>query len=559
MISQYSGGPIQTSSVVVYCTMRSILWLMLLGVGAQIRPPAPAASSSARASIQGVVIRAGAAAGANVFVELKPGNVSVTTRADGAFSFRNLGPGRYTISITRDGFIPQDDPRRGLTFSGLTLNLTEGETLKDLVLPMSPAPVISGQVFDPHGEPLAAALVQAYMRQYTPYGPRVKIVKKTLTNDMGQFRLFGLNFGEYAVSAGYSERDRASAIGSVRLSSNVSNPDDGYATVFYGGTANMSEARLVHLAPGLDAGNLNIHLSERPRWKLRGRVVPNIAGSNIVFAPKGSNLVDANYFVRPNANGQFEIRGVSPGSYVLTAMAEGLSSDVLPISVANNDVEGLTLSMASTIDIPGRVVLEGRSTSNFSGMRVNVVRSSVEVHQTLQSPVRADGTFALAGIGPGEYDILVERLPPGAYVKSINLGGLNALAGQVRFIPFQPLQIVLGLDAGTVGGRVTTASDPAAGAQVVLIPDSRLRRRTDRYIAAFTDAAGNFQLSAIPPGRYTAYAFEQIEPGMYYAFAYSAEVNTRFADRGIPVNVGEKTTTIELKAIPAIETAGGLR
>jgi len=37
--------------------------------------------------------------------------------------------------------------------------MVAGQTLKDVTLPMIPAPVITGKVFDPHRAPLAAALV----------------------------------------------------------------------------------------------------------------------------------------------------------------------------------------------------------------------------------------------------------------------------------------------------------------------------------------------------------------------------------------------------------------
>src|SRR6267142_1428731 len=265
--------------------MFPILWLALSLAGLQVRPaPRPDAAPS-RASIQGVVVRAGAIAApqqlADARVELKPGNLSVFTGADGAFTFRNLAPGRYTISVTHDGFVPQEDRRRGLTVSGLSVTLAADQTLKDIVLPMIPAPVITGNVFDPHGEPLAAALVRAYLRQYTPYGTQLKIVRTAMTNDMGEFRLFGLNFGEYFVSAGYSDRDRGTAIGRAQLSANVSKADDGYATIFYDGSEDISRAQAAHLAPGSDPGTLNIYLRTSARFKIRGQVLPMMNGANI--------------------------------------------------------------------------------------------------------------------------------------------------------------------------------------------------------------------------------------------------------------------------------------
>src|SRR5438874_1855329 len=134
--------------------MRRVFWLSLWLAGFQVRPaPRPDAGPSP-ASIQGTVVRAGAAAVAarrelpDARVELKPGNLSVFTDADGIFTFRNVAPGRYTISVTRDGFIPQEDRRHGLTVSGRSVTVSAGQTLKDILLPMIPAPLIAGRVFD---------------------------------------------------------------------------------------------------------------------------------------------------------------------------------------------------------------------------------------------------------------------------------------------------------------------------------------------------------------------------------------------------------------------------
>src|SRR5688572_405542 len=193
------------------------LWL----AGSQARPPARPTGS-----IEGVVVRAGAVASgqpalAEARVELRPGNLAVFTNERGGFIFRNLAPGRYTITVARDGYMPQEDRLRGITLSGLGVTLSDGQALKDISLPMIAAPVLSGRVFDPFGEPLAGALVQAYARQYTPLGARLRIVRKGMTNDLGEFRLFGLNFGDYVVSAGYGDRDRAAALGGTQLSANV--------------------------------------------------------------------------------------------------------------------------------------------------------------------------------------------------------------------------------------------------------------------------------------------------------------------------------------------------
>ena len=546
--------------------MFPIFWLALLA-GLQFQPaPRPDAGAS-RASIEGVVVRAGAAAGqqqvADARVELKPGNLSVFTRADGAFTFRNLAPGRYTISATHDGFIPQEDRRRGLSVSGLSVTVAAGQTLKDIVLPMIPAPVIAGGVFDPYGAPVPAALVRAYLRRYTPYGTQLHIVKSGMTNDMGEFRLFGLNFGEYFVSAGFGDRERAAAVGRVQLSANVSRADDGYATIFYDGAEDISWARAVHLAPGSGPSTLNIYFRNPARFKISGQVLPRTAGTKIVLAPKGGDLIESEYFIQPDATGAFQIHGVSPGSYLLLATAADgdMSSDVIAVNVTDSDIDGMRVVLQETMSISGRVVSERYPGQGISALHVKLTRSTTEFDQKIDARTDPDGSFTLERVFPfAEYDIAVEPLPPGTYVKNIFSPGRTIFTGKSTLVPLQPLQIRLAMAMDSLEVHVTKGSDPAAGTQVVLVPEAMLRRRRDRYITGFTSESGDLRLTAVPPGEYTAYAFEQVEPGAYYVFAYNPAAENRFRDRAVSLTVGENgPKVIQLHVIPAEETAGGLQ
>jgi hypothetical protein len=427
---------------------------------------------------------------------------------------------------------------------------------------MTSAPVITGKVLDPQGDPLAAALVRAYHRQYTPYGTKLKIVKKGMTNDFGEFRLYGVNFGEYFVSAGYGDRDRSAAIGKTQLSENVSKADDGFATVFYDGAEDISRAQAARLAPGSETAPLNIYLRDPARFKIRGQVLPPTPGTKIALAPKGSDLTDADYFIEPNAGGSFEIRGVSPGSYLLVAMTEDNlnESEVVSINVTDSDIDGVRLALATTVSVSGAVVWEGSPRAGLAGMHVRLVRSAPEFDQTINTGLVADGTFTFEHVSPfAEYDIDVGPLPAGVYVKSISGGGRDFLRGISRLVPFSLLQIVLASAADGLDVQVTRGNEPAAGAQVVLIPGFPFRRRPDRYVTGYTDELGNLHLTAVPPGTYTAYAFEQTEPNAYYALGYSALAVQRFGTRSIPVTMDSGAKAIQLKVIPAEETAGGFQ
>jgi hypothetical protein len=166
-----------------------------------------------------------------------------------------------------------------------------GQAVKNVTISMVPAPAISGVVYDPFGDPLAAAVVQAYARRYTPHGPQLQALRKTLTNDLGEFRLFWLNFGEYVLGASYGDRALASALGMVRLSANVPKPDDGYVPVYYSDAMQPPQGQTIRLAPGSDTGNLTFNLHDFSRFRIRGRIIPSMPNSSIAFVPKGTDLV----------------------------------------------------------------------------------------------------------------------------------------------------------------------------------------------------------------------------------------------------------------------------
>jgi len=89
--------------------------------------------------------------------------------------------------------------------------------------------------------------------------------------------------------------------------------------------------------------------------------------------------------------------------------------------------------------------------------------------------------------------------------------------------------------AGTLGGQVVDyKGGSVVGAKIVLVPtDPVLRQRKDRYGFSYSDASGAFLVQGVPPGSYTAFAFEQIEPDIYF----DPEFNDRVSRQGMPVEV----------------------
>jgi hypothetical protein len=137
-----------------------------------------------------------------------------------------------------------------------------------------------------------------------------------------------------------------------------------------------------------------------------------------------------------------------------------------------------------------------------------------------------------------------------AYVKSIRLGNADVLNGGLHLDrqPDAPLEILIGTTPGTLEGVVVNDSRvPVPNVTVALVPDAARRARFDLYRSATSDAAGRFRIADVPPGDYTALAFDGIESGEWQ----SAEFVAPYEGRGKPVRVVDGApATVELIALP---------
>jgi hypothetical protein len=197
---------------------------------------------------------------ANEPVGLWPLGTVVRTGADGRFTFTGIPAGNYTLIVIHD-------PIK----AAVSVRLPAGQGVEGVLVVVNPAPAITGTVFDPFGHRLASARVDAFRMAYRPTGPHVRLIKSAMSDDMGAFRLFRLPPGGYYVSASYSERDQKSGGESYRWSPNVSNADDGFPTLYFGGGYNATQSARIDLGQGDNPGT-NVYYKEGPRYSVSGRM-----------------------------------------------------------------------------------------------------------------------------------------------------------------------------------------------------------------------------------------------------------------------------------------------
>ena len=141
--------------------------------------------------------------------------------------------------------------------------------------------------------------------------------------------------------------------------------------------------------------------------------------------------------------------------------------------------------------------------------------------------------------------------PPGGnyYMKSAH--SLNALETGIAVFAGQQvrnLDFVLTSGGAHVDGTVEQDQLPAAGVQVVLVPDGARRAQPSYFRSTLTDNQGRFTLESIPPGDYKLFAWQAMERGAYL----DPEFLQQFEDLGKAVSLKEGASmSLQLDSIPA--------
>src|SRR5919198_635103 len=140
---------------------------------------------------------------ARVFVSAAelPGGRGVLTDENGVFDLTELPAGRYTLSVSKSGFVSLSYGQRRPLQAGTPLQLGEGQQLKGVDFQLPRGSVIAGRVLDEDGEAMPGIPVRVMRYEYQQGERRLTPAGNTQTDDRGQFRVWGLMPGEYYVSA----------------------------------------------------------------------------------------------------------------------------------------------------------------------------------------------------------------------------------------------------------------------------------------------------------------------------------------------------------------------
>jgi len=440
---------------------------------------------------------------------------------------KDLDPGTYRLTAMRTGFVNMEYGARGPNRAGTSIKIAPAQKLTSIDLKLLPHGVIFGRIVDEDGEPVAGVQVMPMRHRFVQGRKQLSPFGGGTTNDLGEFRVFGLPPGRYYISA--TLNPRMMMMDTAQDRSAAPQAEESYLPTYYPGTTDPTAAAQVELTPGQQIGGIEIRLSRARTVHLRGRVV-NLSGVKssmiqLMMMPRDSTNYNAmNRAMASTPGGNFEFRGLAPGSYVLTAIIYDNRSPVSSrhlIDIGSEHVDNFVLNMQPAMEIAGAFASEGGK-ADLTEIRLSLTPSSSDGISFGPLPtdrVQPDGSFKLTNVSPDKYVLRAFPLPEGFYVKSIRLGE-QTLAGDVIDLLAGgggTLHVTIAEGAVQVEGTVINdKKELFVGATVALIPEDRFRRTQFQFVkTATSDQHGRFSLKNVDPGEYRIYAWEDIENGAW--------------------------------------------
>lgn len=454
-------------------------------------------------------------------------SASVITDASGRFEFKHVEAGRYRLQVSRSGFTAQEYGEKKIGGPGAVLSLRPGQEMKDLIFRLVPSAVIAGKIVDEDGEPLASVNVSALREVYSEGKRSLSTFTIASTDDLGQFRLFGLAPGKYFVSALYPRWNR---FGGNEEDSDPTQPgEEGYAKLYYPGTPDRAKAASITVKSGEELSSIDILMRQVAVYHVRGHVYnqatqkPGVE-TNVWLMPKRSGneweFSNDQAFVKKK-DGSFDIPEVLPGSYILMAawFDEGKAySTRMPLEVGNANIDGLSITIGPGIAITGRILWEGKP--NLEDADLTVSAKPADGGWNFwggRAHVTSNNTFTLNNVGDGTYFAETNGQSKDCYIKNVQYGSFDALEEgfTVKGVP-ATLEITISSRGARIQGAVVDADElPAAGVWVVLVPEPAHRTQRRLYKTATTDQYGHFDLRGIAPGDYKLFSWEESESGSW--------------------------------------------
>ena len=480
--------------------------------------------------------------------------VSRTTMTDvqGQFSFDRLPAGFYRLTA-RPGpyqarFLVGGYGQKKPNDPGPPFELSDGQVFTGATIVMPASGVITGRVTDDEGDPVTRVPVATYF--FAP-GATVPARSTTATtDDRGQFRIFGLQPGDYVVFAEVRG-------GTFEIAS-ATDPT-GFMQTYFPGVPSEAEAQHVQVRAGAETSGVDFRLIRGRLFTVSGMVVssqgqPVFPISVSVIQNTGQPELRVVNGFSTDPQGHFTLHGVAPGDYKLAIRPRIAGRGAMAINgrripdmpeFANldlhvdSDITDLVITTRPTLSITGRVVFVDGVPPTVPGgpdplrnMRISAAAALGTVFSAPSSTtLEPDLSFTLSGLSSAVV-VRVSGLPQNFVVKQVLVGADDITDRGHEFVERDSgqLQIVVtSRVAGLEGTVADAAGKPAVDSLVLLLLEAENGRHAALYRSGTVDPYGHFRIPGLRSGQFLIVAIPRDQmprngdTGAYDALAKDAQ------------------------------------
>jgi hypothetical protein len=350
------------------------------------------------------------------------------TDGEGRFRFPQLVRAEYTLIGHRDGY----------TDRAYKVELSDFDEGKELAIELRPQGLVTGKVVNGSGHPLQRARIEALDSRNS--NGQIQAVSNAETNDVGEYRLSGLDPGTYRLRATYRE-GREDEFDPTPMTT---------ATSYLGGKEKPAE--IVVTSGSVNRG-IDFVLNDVRPATVRGTLRTE---SGVVH--ERATLWIASQTGEGGHNGfgqdgRFAIGDVGPGTYTISAHTideRTRQFGTTSVTVKDSDVDGIEILLQPGLKLEGQI--RGLTEQQIENSKIGSVYFNrrpglLNPMDFGSAKADADGTFAVS-LEPGEYTISVDP----------RLGKLQS--GTLDSKPIVNWKIKM--EPGTAGKRLILVVQPEA-------------------------------------------------------------------------------------------------
>src|SRR3954468_1914246 len=522
-------------------------------VGSVPDPRATATAPPGTSTLRGQVVAADTGlplrkAQVRIFAAEIRENRMATTDGDGRYEFKEARAGRYTISANKGSYVGLSYGQQRPLDAPKPLQILDNQTVERVDLSLPRGTVITGRIVDEFGEPMSDVQIAPQRYQFSQGQRRLTPVgRQVTTDDMGEFRLFGVPPGQYYLSATWH-------------SNNPMNAEDktAYAPMYFPGTDNPAQAQRLTLAAGQQISDVVMALKPQKATRISGTAMTSdgrpMIGSIMVMSANGFGFnVTSPAAIRQD--GAFLVNGVAPGEYTLRAQAFGPSglgeTATMKITATGEDIADVQLIGAKPSTGTGRVLLDPAEAAALPpGLMFMVLPIDPADIPMGSPPVRLaeDGSFELKS-SPGRMRINMMG-PAGWMIRAIRASGTDITDTGLDFKANEDItgiEVELTNKLTVISGLVTNARGEAVKdySTIAFSQDRDKWKVVNRYQGiGRPDQDGRFKISGLPASDYYVIALDKIEPGQ----VGDPEFLDAIRAKATPITLHDgETRTVDLK------------